>query len=63
MVGGTTPGLVVLSSIRKQIEQATRNKTVSSTLHGLCINSCLQVPALLEFLPSLLSMMKYNMEF
>jgi len=37
-------------SIRKQAEQAMGSKPVSSTLHGLCISSCLQVAALLEFL-------------
>ena len=31
MVGGVIPGLVVLSSIRKQAEQAMRSKPVSST--------------------------------
>jgi hypothetical protein len=45
-VGGAIPGLVALGSVRKQTEQAN----ISSTLHGLCISSCLQVPALLEFL-------------
>jgi hypothetical protein len=37
--------LVVLGSIRKQAEQVMTNKPGS-----LCICSCLQVPALLEFL-------------
>ena len=46
MVGGTIPGLLVLGSLRKQIEQVRVNKPISSTLHGLCISSCLQVPAL-----------------
>jgi hypothetical protein len=49
-VGGAIPGQVVLGSIRKQAEQAMGNKPVSSTLHGLCISSCLQVPALTECL-------------
>jgi hypothetical protein len=49
-VGGAITGLVVLGSIRKQAEQAVESKPVSSTLHGLCISSCLQVPALCEFL-------------
>jgi hypothetical protein len=57
MVGGAIPGLVVLGSIRKQAEQAMESKPVSSTLHGLCISSCLQVAALLEFPPSLVLMM------
>jgi hypothetical protein len=47
IVGGAIHGL---SSIRKQAEQARGSKSVSSTLHGLCISSCLQVPALCEFL-------------
>ena len=51
IVDGATPGLVVLGSIRKQAEKAMGNKPVSSTLHGLCIGSCLQAPALLELLP------------
>ena len=38
--GWGTSGLVVLGSIRKQTEQAMRSKPVSSTLHGLCIDSC-----------------------
>jgi hypothetical protein len=50
MVGGVIPGLVVLGSIRTQAEQARRSKPGSHTLHGLCISSCFQVPALLEFL-------------
>ena len=57
-VGGTsplwveeTPRMLVLCSVRKQAEQAMRSKAVSSTLHGLCIiSSCLQVPAMCEFL-------------
>lgn len=43
----------VLGSMRKQAEQAVISKPVSSTLCDLCIGSCLQAPALLEFLPSL----------
>jgi hypothetical protein len=49
-LGGAIPGLVVLGSVRKQAEQAMGSKPVSSTLHGLCISSCLQVPVLYEFL-------------
>ena len=45
MVGGAIPGLVVLSSRRKQAEQARGSKPVTSTLHGLCIGSYLQDPA------------------
>ena len=50
MMGGVIPELLVLDSIRKQTEQAMRTKSVSSTLHGLCISSCLWDPALCEFL-------------
>jgi hypothetical protein len=32
VVGGAIPGLVVLSFIRKQVEQATESKPISSTL-------------------------------
>jgi hypothetical protein len=39
IVGGTITDLVVLSSIRKQAEQARGSKPVTS-LHGLCISSC-----------------------
>jgi hypothetical protein len=35
---------------------------VKSPLHGLCISSCLQVPALFEFLFSHGLMMNYNIE-
>ena len=57
IVGGATPGLVVLGSIRKQAEQASKQH-----LHGLYISCCLQVPALCESLPSLLLMMNCYME-
>jgi hypothetical protein len=43
-------GFVVLGSIKKQAEQARGSKPVSSTLYGPQISSCLQVPALCEFL-------------
>jgi hypothetical protein len=52
MVNGATPGLVVLSNIRKQAEQTVRNKLA---IHGLCISSCLQAPLVFQFLPWLLS--------
>ena len=56
-------GLVVLDSIRKQNEQVMWSKAVSSTHpHGLYISFCHQVPALREFLPSLLLVMNYYME-
>lgn len=32
---GATPGLVVLSSVRKQVEQAKMSKTANRTLYGL----------------------------
>jgi hypothetical protein len=51
LVGSAIPGLVVLSSIRQQAEQGRGSKPEVTFLHGLCISSCLQVPALLEFLP------------
>ena len=62
MVGDIIPGLVVPGSKRKEAEQARRSKPVSSTPHGLYISSCLQVPALLMFLPSLFLMMNCCME-
>ena len=49
IVGGPTPGLVALGSIRKQAEQA-RGKSVSKHPHGLCSNFCLQVLALCKSL-------------
>jgi hypothetical protein len=44
-VGGATPELVVLDSIRKQSEQAKGTKTVSSAPSCFSISSCLQLPA------------------
>ena len=52
-VGGATPGLVVLASIRKQAEQAMRSNTHLRPLHQLLPPGS----ALPEFLPSLLLMM------
>jgi hypothetical protein len=49
-VGGAIPGLVVLGSVIKQTEHTMKSKPGMRTLHGLCISSFLQVPALLEFL-------------
>jgi hypothetical protein len=49
-VGGAIPGLVVPAAIRKQAELAMMSKPVNSTLRGLCVSSCLQVPAMFEFL-------------
>jgi hypothetical protein len=40
LVGGTIPGLVVLSSIREKAEQARASKPVRISLHGFCISSC-----------------------
>lgn len=42
---------VVLGVLGKPTEEVIRNKSVSSTLHGLRIHSCLPVAALFEFLP------------
>lgn len=39
-----------LDARRKQAEQTVSSEPVSSTLHSLCISSCLHVPALCEFL-------------
>jgi len=44
--GDITPGLVVLGSIRNLAEQSQE----AAPLYGLCVSSCLQAPALLEFL-------------
>jgi hypothetical protein len=38
---GTQLGQVVLEAIRKQAEQAKKDKTDSAFLHGLCISSSL----------------------
>ena len=50
VAGGAIPALLVLGSIKKQAEQGMGNKSVSSILHGVCNSSCLQHPALFEFL-------------
>ena len=50
IVGSIIPELVVLSSERKQAEQALVTKHINRLQHGLYISSCVQVPALLEFL-------------
>ena len=55
IVGGVIPGLVVLGSYRKQAEQATGSKPVSSLF-------CLQVPALFEFLSWFPSVMNSDVE-
>jgi hypothetical protein len=61
-VGGAVPGQVVWESIKKKTEQAMRSKPVSNTPSWLLRRSCVQVPALLEFLPLLLLKINYQME-
>ena len=61
-VDGVIPGIVVLGSLSKQANKLWEANQKTATLHGLCISSCLQVPALCEFLPSLLLMMNCYME-
>lgn len=51
IVGDAIPELVGLGSTRKQADQTMRSKPVSSTLHGVCVSSCLQIPVLLELSP------------
>ena len=46
IVGGAIPGLVILGSIRKLAEQASKHRLPMVS----AISSCLQVPALFEFL-------------
>jgi hypothetical protein len=41
---GTTLRQVLLDVIRTQAEQATENKPVSSSLHGLYFSSCPEFP-------------------
>ena len=56
MVGGG-----VLGSIRKQVEQVMRSKLVSSSHPWpLRTSSCLQAPALPEFLPGFPLMINYG---
>ena len=49
MVSGTTPGLVVLGTIRKQAEQVGKASQKAAPHSDLCISSCLQDPALIVF--------------
>jgi hypothetical protein len=60
IVGGATPGLLVLGTIRKQAEQAMRSNSIncirSWTLHQLL----LQVSVLFQFLYWLSLKMGYN---
>ena len=50
MVGGASPGTVALGAVRKQAEQGMGSKPVSSALPWPLRCSCLQDPALFEFL-------------
>jgi hypothetical protein len=50
MVAAAIPGLVVLGSVRRQMTKPCEAGQRAAALHGLCICSCLQVPALCEFL-------------
>lgn len=50
MVGGAICEPVVPSSIRNQVEQERGSKAVVAALHGLCISSWLQGPALSVYL-------------
>jgi hypothetical protein len=47
---------------KKQAVQAMRSKPAGSTHHGLRNSSCLQVPALFEFLSRFPSVVDYNVE-
>lgn len=55
------PGLVVLGDIKRQAEQTTRGKPVSSAPMASAISSCLQVPTLLEFRLRLSSATDYDL--
>jgi hypothetical protein len=62
-VGGTILGLVVLGSIRKEVEQAMESNPVSRLPHSLFISPCPQVPDLfVEFLSPYPSVMNSNMK-
>jgi hypothetical protein len=50
-VSGARTGQVVLGCIKKQAEQAMESKLVDSATPCFLLQSLLQVPALLEFLP------------
>jgi hypothetical protein len=60
IVGGAIPGLVVLSSIRKQAEQARESKPVRG-IPPWCVHQFL-LPDLLEFQSWLPLMMNSNVE-
>jgi hypothetical protein len=53
---------VVLAAIRKPAEQAMGSKPINDTPPGFYTSFYLEVPALLEFLPSLFQMIKSDME-
>lgn len=54
-MGGAVPGLMALSSIRKQNEQTSKQLSSMAS-----VSSCLQLPSLFEFLPYLPLMMDYD---
>jgi len=49
-VDGVTPEIVVLGSIRKQVNKPWEADQKAAALHDLCISFCLQVPAMFEFM-------------
>ena len=57
--GGLLGGL---GSTRRKAEQARESNPGTSTFHGLCISSCLQVPALCEVQSWLPLVMNSNVE-
>ena len=58
--GGYRHELVILAFITSQEIQLMGNKSVSSILHGFCISSCLQLPAMFQFLSKLFSVTDYG---
>jgi hypothetical protein len=50
------------SSVRKQADGAVGASQYAALLHGLCISSCFQLSALLEFLSQIPSMVNSDME-
>lgn len=54
-LGGINPRQMVLTCLRKQAEQATGSRLVSSTLHGLCFSSCSRfLPWVRPWVPSVM---------
>lgn len=49
-MGWAIPEQVILGCKTKQAEQVLESKPGSALLYCLCFRSCLQVPALFEFL-------------